>query len=157
MRDLEAIKADANAATNARTAAMKAQEEAIKRVRLETQPAIDAATRAMNGFLTEFAKAKEAAATHEWVGKKVVRTEVKYKRWGPDEKTQVYGIVEIVGPSNPWSGRAYSAVSAGDPVVRLLKKDGKPGLKHERLCGISGSHSLWSLVDDAAIAKALGQ
>ncbi|MCA0358748.1 MAG: hypothetical protein LCH78_18190 [Proteobacteria bacterium] len=52
---------------------------------------------------------------------------------GVKERIEERGIVEIAGPNNPWGGRKHLAPDPGTPIVRLLKKDGKPGAKHETL------------------------
>ncbi len=81
---------------------------------------------------TAYDEAVAAAATHEWICKKVIRTVQKdvsgrhsfRRRY--EEKTET-GIVEIYRPGTKLTG--YFGVSPGEPVVRLMLASGKPGAK----------------------------
>jgi len=141
----------------------KAQEEAksaevqrdaeFKVVREKWAPEIERTTKALRLANYDLGKAREEAASHPWVGKVVCKTERKKtggSSWRPTyEKVEVRGVVEIVGPSNPWAGRKYNAPDHGTPAVRLLRKDGKPGMMHEVLSRftLDGDATEWSLVE----------
>ena len=99
-------------------------------------PDVTRTTAAVNLAKIDLAKAKEAACAHPWIGKTVVMA-LKKKVGGPSyrpvfETFEARGVVEVIGPSNQWSGRGYDGPGPGGLAVRLLKKDGKPGLKHDR-------------------------
>lgn len=76
-----------------------------------------------------------ATASHEWEGRKVVRTSERYKSvWATRTTTVVeYGVVEVARSNTqfPANLRAWGLPKLGKPFVRLLKKDGKLGLKFE--------------------------
>ena len=73
-----------------------------------------------------------ANATHPLLGKKVTRTDYRRGSFGSAKyaQVQIFGLCEVFTPSTPRkAGRCYH--SPGDIVVRVLKKDGKPGLTIE--------------------------
>ncbi len=77
----------------------------------------------------------DQTATHEWEGKRVVKTITKHQRWGDRSWTEkVYGIVEVrrSDTSFPQNLASYSYPDMGKPFVRLLRKDGTPGARFEK-------------------------
>lgn len=155
LADIEALKAAHVAASEALRAASRARLEAQRAVDAEHVPIIEKAKAALEGAQRAYDEAKAAQATHPWVGKAVARTVEKNvgSIWRDvKERIEERGIVEIVSPTNPWGGRKYQAPDPGTPVVRLLKKDGKPGAKHEQLNRYDWQTKVatpdgWTLVD----------
>lgn len=134
--DIEELKAARVAASQALQKASMARLEALRAVEAEHVPIIEKARAALGDAQRAYDEAVASQSSHPWTGKMVSRTVEKSvgSIWrGVKERVKERGIVEIVSPSNPWVGRKYSAPEPGTPVVRLLKKDGKPGAKHETL------------------------
>lgn len=76
---------------------------------------------------------KNAVPDHEWEGLKVFRMVSRgysFQRLSP---SRVEGIVETVRIGTRFAENLshYSTPEIGDVIVRLLKKDGTPGLKFE--------------------------
>ena len=95
---------------------------------------LHAASRAKGDAVRAVEAAKvEAGASHPLNGKRVTKTERQW-RGGGYEHVQVFGVVEIFSrqTERPANMR-YGLPSLGSPIVRLLKKDGKPGTKIEKL------------------------
>jgi hypothetical protein len=92
----------------------------------------------------------DQTATHEWEGKRVVKTITKHQRWGDRSWTEkVYGVVEVrrSGTEFPASQR-WGLPEQGEAFVRLLKEDGKPGLQLSRY-----DESNWALATETVEAK----
>lgn len=144
-RSLDAINADLRAARDEKYAAEQKRENLIANAKAQTADAISAATVRVNRLVWELQSAEEAAAHHPWVGQRVSMTDKKFRgRFSSQfDVVETLGVVEIVGPSNPWAGPSYRHPGNGQAVVRMLKKDGKPGARHERLS------DQWKLVDPA--------
>jgi hypothetical protein len=87
-----------------------------------------------------------AAGSHEWEGKRVYREKPLYSsKWAsrPYGKVPVEGIVEIRRLDTKFAENInYGLPSLGQAFVRLLKKDGKPGIAIERLGNFE-----WSLAE----------
>lgn len=129
-------------------AAVEAAERAVRDVERLISAEVSAARQAVEakyeGALSDARRerarataAKEAAdiaaaQTHPLAGKRVQR-KVRKSGWSRDLVDQL-GVVEIFTRESavPLNQR-YMRQSIGDPIVRLLKKDGTPGLKIERL------------------------
>jgi hypothetical protein len=151
MSDMEKAAALANA-----EAALKAAREHLSEVefaraadRAEVEKRhsgpVAEASRAVSLARAEVQRAIAAATPdHEWEGRTVERVAVTHDRWSHREtsRTTIRGIVYTAKPGvdcgpghNSWRKPA-----PGTAMVRLLKKDGKPGLKSEEMRG------RWSLV-----------
>lgn len=99
---------------------------------------------ALNDARSAVVDIKNATPDHEWEGRKVFRMESvgrSYQRLTP---IRVEGIVETVrvGAQFAKNLSRYSTPNIGDVIVRLLKKDGSPGLK------FSGRVRDWKLVQE---------
>jgi hypothetical protein len=103
------------------------------------------------------AEAQSAAAPdHELEGKTVYRIERESHRFGSRFTDKlVAGVVFTYRPGvDLGPGHTYNKPMVGDPMVRLLKKDGKPGAKCERFLGSSAFNSgkaRWTTDKDAAV------
>lgn len=153
-RSLDAIDADLAAVEaegrdyRAETKRLIAQVEAARRDGID---AIEARARAFKQEQRERLDVDATEAAHPWTGKKVEREEITYSRgnWTRCEtgRKTLVGIVETVTSRTEFAANEsrYGRPGIGAPIVRLLKKDGSPGLKYERL------HSNWKLVQDAPV------
>lgn len=128
------------------------------RVEAEARAAADAVRAKYKDEREQLAAARDAAATalteareqitHPWRGKRVFQIKRIYPYFGRKfTEVRVEGIVEIftrqtVLPKN----QGNWMFSFGDPIVRLLKKDGTPGKNIERL------HRSWALVEEEPAA-----
>lgn len=129
-----------------------------RRVEEEARAAAAAVRAKYKGELDELAAVRNAAhkalveaqerTTHPWQGKRVFRTERVYSYFGRKHtEVRIEGIVEIFTRTTELSaGTRYYRYHPGDPIVRLLKKDGKPGKKTEHL-GVN-----WKLVEEETAA-----
>jgi len=94
--------------------------------------------------------AKDATPDHPWTGKRVFREETIRHRWSTTvaRVDRFEGIVETFRSttSTPANMSAWGRPEIGTPIVRLLKKDGSPGVKFE----IMREHKAWKLVDETA-------
>jgi len=134
--------------------AVQAAEEAVRAIEREISAEIDAACAAIRAkhkatldaacrARSQAVEAKNAAAISEGaasplVGKKVRR---EVNRWrGPiwssrRETVEEFGIVEVFTRESRMAEKLsrYGRPQLGTLIVRILKKDGTPGLKFERL------------------------
>lgn len=137
------------AASRAFRAAEEARDRDVAAVQTRHAPAIRAAREVMmSARAAREALLAEEGASHPWIGKrgiKVVRrdTSSPYRRESRWETTTTYGVFEVLGPANPWTGPHYQNPGAGTLVVRLLKKDGKPGVRMEQYS--AGARDEWKL------------
>ncbi len=90
----------------------------------------------------------EAAPDHEWTGKRVFKMEDTVLKssfgWQKIGEKRVEGVVEMMRPGVTWPQK-YRIPDVGEPFVRLLKKDGKPGVKCEHF--MSWRDVRWQLVE----------
>jgi len=129
-------------------------DRAAARLVVEKQhaEARNAASRALGEARRALLAAENAAApVHEWEGRKVVMREPKNmgSRWNPrpsekqfDEQLGV--VVTYKHGMNTGPGRKW--FSPGDPMVRLLKKDGTVGLRTVKFGETGAFGAKWELV-----------
>jgi hypothetical protein len=88
--------------------------------------------------------AQDAGPEHEWTGQRVTKLVPNWKYGRLQSTETLTGIVETVRSTTEFAGNLplYGRPRIGDPIVRLLKKDGTPGLKFERL---HGNYHGWKL------------
>ncbi|WP_300573458.1 hypothetical protein [Phenylobacterium sp.] len=131
---------ESEVATKARAAADAVKAEYADRVRAASL-ARRAAHVALNAAIT-------ATAQHPWEGRRVFRLDPRGAVYGRRAPTRVEGVVEVrrTGTAFPGNAATYSMPEMGDAFVRLLKKDGTPGAKFDRLH--TGRSFPWKLVDD---------
>lgn len=143
-----------------------AAEAVVKELEREIRQEIAAATKAINEKWAERLNAANAAryearkaadealmakgAEHPLHGKRVSKIERKYTGNGwhrKGEDVEVFGIVEVFTPQTERpANQSYGLPSYGTPIVRLLKKNGAPGSKFERLCSWNGTEQ-WKLAE----------
>jgi hypothetical protein len=148
MTELEKAHRAFVAATDAlqlvRSAQATAEHEAQKLVWARFSERIKEAHEAWMAADKAYRWAKVAGAYHPWVGKKVCRTveRLSYRNTVRDAKT-VYGVIEICTPSSrfPEGTASWRLPQPGAAFVRLLKKDGTPGL------GFATDVNDWKLVE----------
>lgn len=133
-------------------AALSAAEDAVykvqRRVNAEVQVAADAVRAKHSAELSEAANgvraarqtlnsAKEQLPDHPWTGKRVFHLVSRGHVWQKLQPDRVEGIVETrrAGTSFPANAAYYSIPATGEGFVRLLKKDGTPGVKFDRIRG----------------------
>lgn len=90
--------------------------------------------------------AREGLPDHPWVGRRVYQMqETRMSVWEPSKRVRVEGVVETVRSGTPFAENLtdYKTPKIGDHIVRLLKKDGKLGIK---FAGMT-QRSVWLLVD----------
>jgi len=137
-RDIETIAADIAAVDSERCEYESETLRLVYEVKAKRSDGLSEISRRLSALKREQQEARDAAVVpHEWEGRKVTRDEVKYSRsWrgGEKSRTPVFGIVETATSQtqSPANCR-YSVPRVGLPIVRLLKKDGTPGLKFETL------------------------
>lgn len=136
----DAVRAAQEAVEIAKRALSEVEREkraAVYAVELEWWPKIGEATRALGEANRALRQAENAAtADHEWTGRRVYRIEEHFSGGWSRKKigeTRIEGIVETYrhGVTLGRGHRGWCGV--GEPIVRLLKKDGTPGLKTENL------------------------
>lgn len=114
------------------------------------------ARRALEAARRALIAAKDATPDHPMTGKAVYQM-VETRRYSFDASrlVRVDGIVETRRSTTAFPGNTadYRLPRMGDGFVRLLKKDGTPGTKFERLESYSGK-LLWSLVEEQQDAAA---
>lgn len=146
----DAVRAAQEAVEIAERALSEVEREksaAVYAVELEWRPKIGEATRALGEAKRALRQAENAATPdHEWTGKKVYRIEEcfsrrSYKKIG---ETRLEGVVETYR-HGVTLGRGHYVYKIGQPIVRLLKKDGTPGLKTENLDRTFGGE--WKLAE----------
>lgn len=105
---------------------------------------------ALNQELRDAEDRDARANRHEWDGKKVYREEKIYGRYGSGVKLieRIEGIVETVTRDTEFAENlgSWRRPALGAPIVRLLKKDGTPGKKFERLNNTGFGDTQWLLV-----------
>jgi len=116
--------------------AKDARERAFDVIRDEHRPLIAAAERAASQAATALKAAiSQACPDHELEGKTVYRIARKIGRYGSTPKdTLLAGVVFTYRPGiDLGPGWSFSRPHIGEPMVRLLLKNGKPGSKCQRL------------------------
>lgn len=93
--------------------------------------------------------AEDAQPDHEWEGRRVFRMEPQGRSYQRLPDKRIEGIVETYRSTSdvPMSTPSYRLPAIGEAIVRLLKKDGTPGAKFEKLDRGCWS-SKWQLVED---------
>lgn len=130
-KSLDSINEEMNDAIRAETLRLR---EAYRERRRLASIALTDAQRAV-----EAAKIAEAN-NHPLIGKKVSKTITEaYARGTKTRDIVTFGIVEVMAPGVEMPGNVshWRLPNHGEVFVRLLKADGKPGLKIENL------HSRW--------------
>lgn len=95
--------------------------------------------------------AEDALPAHEWEGRKVSRTGKIYRRFGGGivGEKRFEGIVETVRSTSVFAANVrYNIPPAGSVIVRMLKKDGSPGLSFEGFSDWNGAPR-WTLAEVA--------
>lgn len=72
--------------------------------------------------------------SHPMLGKRVLRT-IRNGRWGRGPASDQFGVVEMFSRESvlPDNFPIWRHPNMGAPIVRILKKDGTPGVKIEKL------------------------
>jgi hypothetical protein len=129
---LEKARADAHAAGQAWSAALKARTTAFAEVEAFHGPVIERLRQERIAAEAAVAAAvSEVTPDHEWEGRRVFCEKKKWTSWGsPSGPIRLDGVVFTYRPGvDLGQGHKYTSPRVGDPFVRLLKKDGKPGSK----------------------------
>lgn len=114
-------------------------EAATLKINADYRDRITAADNAEWAAEKAFTDARSAAASHEWEGKKVTRMDRKYRgsrAWNRAyEEVPIYGVVEVTRSGTNFAENLanWRRPALGVAFVRLLKKDGTPGMKIENL------------------------
>lgn len=106
-------------------------KEEITRQRRDGLSAITARRTPLNIELRERRDADALNNQHAWAGKKVTRIKKTGRPWNRKCET-LFGVVETVTSKSEFPENLRRP-RVGDTIVRLLKKDGTPGLKFEDL------------------------
>lgn len=127
-----------------RVALRKAEAE----INAALEPERQAARDEINAAQRALAVAMDRTPDHPWTGKRVYRTEPQGRSWERLPDKQIEGVVETRRSNTqfPLNAADYRLPSIGSGFVRLLNKDGKPGLKFEEL---QRSWNQWKLADEA--------
>ncbi|KAK0332810.1 hypothetical protein LTR94_023422 [Friedmanniomyces endolithicus] len=136
MSDLEKLRAEHKAAERALYDLKTEVREAVRAVEASFEARLRVAREAISQAESAIQLAEnEAVKPHEWTGLKVTRREYETRRWGngrTGKVTDYFGVVFTYRNGDPLA-RGMGYCPAGTAIVRLLKKDGTPGLKMERL------------------------
>lgn len=146
-------------------AALDAASDALSDLKAAMREEINAATNAINAAYADRLKsarvkvaeaerahiaAKDATPDHPWTGKRVFKMARPRGSsiWDRRPDVRVDGVVETwrsdsVRPANISSWRAPDI---GVPIVREIKKDGKPSAKFERLFSDIHKSTRWQIV-----------
>lgn len=132
----------------------EAEVEAAKAtIRLRYEPEVSAIDKAIAEAERHLTEVKEQSPRHEWDGRKVERKEKIYQRFSSrdDRVETVYGIVETRTRETKFADNApsYRLPEMGEAFVRLLKKDGKPGMKFEPMTHGFDRNVRWSLSEES--------
>lgn len=156
MTNTEALEAAITAANENLNALQDAMSAEIRAIKDRHGDGIRAAKSALYDAESALKEAKSAAAAHPWEGRKVYKDVPIYSGWSSKQARteRVYGIVEVcrLGTAFAVAVASYSRPSLGRPFVRLLKKDGTPGLKFDRATGWGDGLVGWQLVEDEVAA-----
>ena len=97
--------------------------------------------------------AEDATPDHEWEGRRVFVMENAGPHWNRSQK-RVEGVVETVRSNTVFASNSsgWRKPAIGEPIVRMLKKDGSPALKFESFYRTWGGK--WALCDPASAAGA---
>lgn len=132
----------------------EAKKAAADKVKAEWEPRLGLAERALSNAVDLYEKAVSESASHEWEGRTVTRQVSLRNAPGWDLRTTTErGVVEVVriGTEFPANTPSYSRPPIGTTIVRMLKKDGTPGLKFERLYRRLGNNTQidgWQLEEE---------
>jgi hypothetical protein len=154
MAAVEELKAAIAAAFANVRALEAAQAEEIKAVKDKHSDGIWAAKKALGQAELALKEAVSNAASHPWEGKKVYRSIPIYaSKWSSKQTgtKRVYGVVEVfrLGTVFADNTSSWSRPSLGNAFVRLLKKDGTPGVKIDRDRGYGGQiANCWHLAEE---------
>lgn len=122
----------------------KEAREAAREVEERRASELSAVRQARTAVQRDLLAAKDRLPDHEWTGKRVYKMMSRggFRR----EPVRVDGIVETVRSTTVWPDNIsrYRMIAIGKPLVRLLKADGKPGVKFEEM---NGEHHGWKLVE----------
>jgi hypothetical protein len=157
MAAVEELKA-AIAAASANVAALEAaQAEEIKAVKDKHGDGIWAAKKALGKAELALKEATSNAASHPWEGKKVYRTEPVFaSQWSGKQvgTKRIYGVVEVCRLDTAFADNtsSWGRPSLGNSFVRLLKKDGTPGVKIDRDSRYGGQLAGWQLAEEETAA-----
>ena len=137
MTDLEKAKAALVEALKARSLIEDEKREAVRAVERQFAERLVEAASAVYAAQAALKAAENALVTpHEWDGRRVLRRKYECRRFSGERTgrfTEFRGVVftykhgDDLGRGGPYS------VDPGEGLVRLLKKDGEPGKKVERL------------------------
>lgn len=97
---------------------------------------------------------KDQVPDHPWTGKRVFKMvwAPGQHSWTRDPKSaRIEGLVETVRSTTAFPGNvgSYSRPRVGSPLVRLLNKDGSPGLRFDSM---GGDYHGWQLAEETANA-----
>lgn len=155
MTEVEKAKAFLNDAITARKALEGEIRSEVEKVKASFYSRSVAAERAVGEAEQQLRVAQNEAVTpHEWEGKTVTRREYEMKRWASGRTgkyTDFTGVVFTYRNGDQLGRGQWGNV--GQAHVRLIKKDGTPGLKTERLASMdyhSAPECRWHLIEDAS-------
>lgn len=141
MRKIEQIDADIAAVerevSDYETETRRQMEE-LRAARRDGLAEIQRRKSTLRGEQRDRLDADALADKHEWDGRKVKRLERKFSRgFSAREisREMIFGVVETVTSKTTWPDNTASwrKPGIGSAIVRLLKKDGSPGVKWEML------------------------
>lgn len=138
-------KAQLDAADRAVALVEKAMRDEVAAARVEIEArhreTVDAARAVRRAAAERLRIAKDAVPDHPWTGKIVTKTTSEGPTWSRRVKVLI-GVVETVRSDTVFPNNVrYRRPRVGDPLVRLLGKNGKPGLRFDDM------RWGWSLAD----------
>lgn len=149
MSDIEQAKAAVEAADRARRAVEReirdAEEAAKAAIRAQFDARLKAAWEGVNDARAALVAAQDQTPDHPWTGKRVFRMEQRGRVWERRTPIRIEGIVETVRSTTvfPENTAQWRCPGIGQPIVRLLKKDGSPSKRFEEM----SRHTSWKLAE----------
>lgn len=128
-------------------------ELAKREVEARHAEAIEVARHALHAATSAHRASEDVLAAHPWEGKRVYRMErVHGVYWSsrPVPSVRVEGIFEVYRSNTllPETWSKWRMPEIGQCLVRLAKKDGKPGKKIELISVIDKNNAGWLLVEE---------
>lgn len=109
--------------------------------------ATDAASAAAMSARATLQQVKDATPDHPWTGKRVFKMVRQGRSYENRPAARIDGVVETVRSQTPFPANTglYSRPPVGAPLVRLLTKDGSPGVRFDSM---RGDYHGWKLAEE---------
>lgn len=147
MTTLQAASDAADASVRVIEARLRAElREAEAETKARYKAELDAAHAARAAARRAVIAEEDRCPDHPWTGKRVFRMAPQGRARDRLAPKRIEGVVETARSTTAYPGNTppYARVTTGHPLVRLLKKDGTPGLQFDRM----GRGDGWRLVED---------